>query len=183
MQLPTLPLGSGHARGHYLHDCRPMHAFAPQVAIASHFGRPQPKKQSWAEMRASPHSLAVVASALASRLGPGGDRWAGMAPDCVGPEAQAWVGRLLPGQACLLENTRFHAGDVDNDPAFAKALAELCDIFVCDAFGVMHRDQASVTVGGWACVCMAAPRLIPHRSLLASQLPQGPLFPLCSSLA
>ena len=50
------------------------------------------------------------------------------------------------GQACLLENTRFHAEDVDNDLGFSQALAALCDIFVCDAFGVMHRDQASVTV-------------------------------------
>lgn len=138
LAMQELPTSSMHAWR------RPLHV--AQVAIASHFGRPQPNKQSWAEMRASPHSLAVVASALASRLGTEA-RWAGMAPDCVGPEAEAWVGRLLPGQACLLENTRFHAGDVDNDPAFAKALAALCDVFVCDAFGVMHRDQASVTVG------------------------------------
>ncbi len=49
-------------------------------------------------------------------------------------------------QACLLENTRFHPEEVDNDPAFSAALARLCDVFVCDAFGVVHRDQASVTV-------------------------------------
>ena len=49
-------------------------------------------------------------------------------------------------QACLLENTRFHAGDTSNDDGFAQQLAALCDIFVDDAFGVVHRDQGSVTV-------------------------------------
>lgn len=49
-------------------------------------------------------------------------------------------------QACLLENTRFHAGDTANDPAFAAALGSLADVYVCDAFGVVHRDQGSVTV-------------------------------------
>ena len=62
----------------------------------------------------------------------------------------------MPKQACLLENTRFHAGDTANDPEFAKALAELADIFVCDAFGVVHRDQASVTVGGFVLVLLIA---------------------------
>jgi phosphoglycerate kinase len=51
-----------------------------------------------------------------------------------------------PSQVLLLENTRFHSGDVSNDPGFAAALASLADVYVCDAFGVMHRDQASVTV-------------------------------------
>lgn len=53
-------------------------------------------------------------------------------------------------QICLLENTRFHQGDTSNAPEFAAGLARLCDIFVCDAFGVVHRDQASVTVRGRA---------------------------------
>ncbi len=138
-----------------------------KVAIASHFGRPQPQKQSREAMLASAHSLRIVSSWLLSRLGH--VRFTGLAPDCVGPQAHAKVDDLKPGQvgwmrntvsrqsglesifltqACLLENTRFHVGEVDNDPEFSRALAELCDIFVCDAFGVMHRDQASVTVRG-----------------------------------
>ncbi len=53
-------------------------------------------------------------------------------------------------QVLLLENTRFHAGDAGNDPAFAATLAATCHVFVNDAFGVVHRDQGSVTVGGRA---------------------------------
>lgn len=50
-------------------------------------------------------------------------------------------------QACLLENLRFHGGEGANDDAFARQLAALgCDTYVSDAFGVLHRDQASVTV-------------------------------------
>ena len=65
------------------------------MAIASHFGRPQPRKQTWAEMQAS-HSLGVVASAIAARLGI--ERFTGLAPDCIGPLAVAKVEALQPGQ-------------------------------------------------------------------------------------
>lgn len=50
-------------------------------------------------------------------------------------------------QACLLENLRFHAGEVNNDTGFAQQLAALADVYVSDAFAVCHRQQASVTVG------------------------------------
>lgn len=56
-------------------------------------------------------------------------------------------------QACLLENLRFHAGEVANDPGFAQQLAALgCDTYVSDAFGVLHRQQASVTVSCQGCL-------------------------------
>jgi phosphoglycerate kinase len=51
----------------------------------------------------------------------------------------------LPAKVLLLENVRFHKGETKNDDAFAKQLASLADIYVDDAFGVVHRDQASVT--------------------------------------
>ena len=66
-----------------------------QVAIASHFGRPQPRKQTWEAMQAS-HSLSVVASALHTRLG--SEIFTGLAPDCIGPLAEAKVDALQPGQ-------------------------------------------------------------------------------------
>jgi 3-phosphoglycerate kinase len=62
-------------------------------------------------------------------------------------------------QAVLLENVRFHAGETSNDAAFAGRLAELVDAYVGDAFGVTHRDQASVTVGNThthVCMCVCA---------------------------
>ena len=49
-------------------------------------------------------------------------------------------------QVCLLENLRFHQGEATNSEAFARQLAALADIYVNDAFGVIHRDQASITV-------------------------------------
>lgn len=51
-----------------------------------------------------------------------------------------------PLQLCLLENLRFHAGEAANSDAFARQLASLADIYVNDAFGVVHRDQASISV-------------------------------------
>ena len=66
-----------------------------QVAIASHFGRPEPRKQTWAAMQAS-HGLGVVAAALATRLGDG--KFTGLALDCIGPPAHAMVDALQPGQ-------------------------------------------------------------------------------------
>jgi len=110
-----------------------------RVVVASHLGRPDLGKRP--EDRTA-LSLAPVAEMLAALL----PTFVGLAPDCVGPEVAARVAALKDGQVLLLENTRFHAGDTDNDDAFAGQLAELADVFVNDAFGVVHRAQASVTV-------------------------------------
>jgi len=109
-----------------------------RVVVASHLGRPDLGKRP--EDRTA-LSLAPVAEMLAALL----PTFVGLAPDCVGPEVAARVAALKDGQVLLLENTRFHAGDTDNDDAFAGQLAELADVFVNDAFGVVHRAQASVT--------------------------------------
>jgi phosphoglycerate kinase len=69
-----------------------------------------------------------------------------LAPDCVGPEVAAQAAALAPGQVLLLENLRFHAEEEANDPAFARGLADLGEIYVNDAFGSAHRAHAS-TVG------------------------------------
>jgi phosphoglycerate kinase len=65
-----------------------------------------------------------------------------MAPDCVGPEVEAM--KPAPGGVLLLENLRYHAEEEKNDPAFAKQLASLADLYVDDAFGAAHRAHASV---------------------------------------
>lgn len=67
---------------------------------------------------------------------------------------------LLASQVVLLENTRLHAGDTANDPAFSRALASLADVYVCDAFGVVHRDQGSVTVRWPLCDAACLPSLL-----------------------
>jgi phosphoglycerate kinase len=64
-------------------------------------------------------------------------------PVTVGPEAQAAVAALQPGQVLVLENTRFYKGETKNDPAMAAELAKLGDVYVNDAFGSAHRAHAS----------------------------------------
>src|SRR5215471_14227427 len=100
------------------------------VILASHLGRPKGKPN--AEM-----SLQPAAARLEQLL----KRPVKMAPDCVGPEVEAM--KPAPGEVLLLENLRFHAEEEKNDPAFAKQLAALCDVYVNDAFGSAHRAHAS----------------------------------------
>ena len=100
------------------------------VILASHLGRPKGKHN--AEM-----SLKPVATRLEALL----KVPVKMAPDCVGPEVEAM--KPAPGEVLLLENLRFHAEEEKNDPAFAKQIAALCDLYVNDAFGSAHRAHAS----------------------------------------
>ncbi len=103
-----------------------------KVIVLSHFGRPKagPDKEN---------SLAPVAAAMGGLL----QRHVSLAGDCIGQHAHAIVDAMKPGDICVLENTRFHAGEEKNDPAFVKALAELGDLFVNDAFSAAHRAHAS----------------------------------------
>ena len=87
-------------------------------------------------------SLAPVAARLGELL----EMPVAMAADVVGPDAQAKAAALQPGQLLLLENTRYEKGETRNDPAFAKALADLAGadgVYVSDAFGTVHRAHAS----------------------------------------
>jgi phosphoglycerate kinase len=103
-----------------------------RVVLASHLGRPKGKRKP-------EFSLRPVAPRLAQLLGMG----VSFCEDCIGPDAARAVAELGPGQVILLENLRFHAGEEDDDPDFAKALAELADCYVNDAFGTAHRAHAS----------------------------------------
>jgi phosphoglycerate kinase len=84
-------------------------------------------------------SLAPMAAALGEVLG----RRVRFVEDCTGPAAEQAIDLLSPGDVVVLENTRFHAGEEKNDPAFTAALAKLADIFVNDAFSAAHRAHAS----------------------------------------
>ena len=66
-----------------------------------------------------------------------------LADDVAGPDAQAKAAALQPGQIMLLQNTRFEKGETKNDPAFAKTLADMAELYVSDAFGAVHRAHAS----------------------------------------
>ncbi len=102
-----------------------------KVILLAHFGRPKGVDAS--------QSLAPIAGVLAGHLG----QPVGFAGDCIGPLAKAAVDAMANGDVLCLENTRFHAGEEKNDPAFVKALADNGDLFVNDAFSAAHRAHAS----------------------------------------
>lgn len=104
-----------------------------KLIIASHLGRPKGKV-------APKYSLAPVLKPLESYLG----REVKMAPDCIGPEVEVLVSSMIDGDVLLLENLRFHPEEENNDDAFGKKLAQLCNVYVNDAFAVSHRANASV---------------------------------------
>ena len=103
-----------------------------RVILVSHLGRPEGVSDPQ-------HSLRPVRRALQRLIG----RNVAFVEDLVGTEAREAVTRMVDGEILMLENVRFHPGEKKNDPAFAKALAGLADIFVNDAFGAAHRAHAS----------------------------------------
>jgi len=103
-----------------------------KVILMSHLGRPKGKP-------APEFSMAPVAKRLSELLG----KKVELLANCVGPEVEARVKRMKDGEVVLLENLRFHAQEEKNDPAFAKQLASLGDIYCNDAFGACHRAHAS----------------------------------------
>jgi phosphoglycerate kinase len=104
-----------------------------RVVVMSHFGRPKGVDPS--------QSLRPIVPALSAAIG---GRHVAFASDCIGPEAKRVVDALPPGGVALLENLRFHAEEEQNDEGFAKALAELGDAYVDDAFSAAHRAHASI---------------------------------------
>ena len=100
----------------------------------SHFGRPKGKPDP-------AFSLRPLVEPLEQAIG---GREVTFAEDCIGEEAERVVAALQPGQVALLENLRFHEGEEANSPDFARALAELGDVYVDDAFSAAHRAHASI---------------------------------------
>ncbi|KQT19036.1 phosphoglycerate kinase [Methylobacterium sp. Leaf399] len=103
-----------------------------RVVLLAHFGRPKGKPEPR-------DSLRPVVATLSEMLG----RPVAFADDCIGEAAAAAVAALGDGEVLLLENTRFHAGEETNDPAFTAALAANGDVYVNEAFSAAHRAHAS----------------------------------------
>ena len=103
-----------------------------KAILMSHLGRPKGKPKP-------EFSLKPVAARLEKLLG----KKVFFASDCIGQPAEAAVAALKEGDCLLLENLRYHNEEEANDPAFAKALAKLGDVYVNDAFGSAHRAHAS----------------------------------------
>src|SRR5262245_61270180 len=102
-----------------------------KVILLSHFGRPKGRDPK--------QSLKPVAAEVARIV----KRRVSFAEDCIGQVAQRAAAAMKPGDILCLENTRFHAGEEKNDPAFVAELAKLGDIWVNDAFSAAHRAHAS----------------------------------------
>ena len=103
-----------------------------KVILCSHLGRPKGEFNM-------KYSLAPVAKRLSEKLG----FEVKLAKDVIGPDAKKLVAEVKPGEAILLENVRFQPEEEKNDPAFAKELASMADLYVSDAFGTVHRAHAS----------------------------------------
>lgn len=104
-----------------------------RVILASHLGRPKKGPDP-------AFSLVPAGEKLAELL----DAEVHVPEDCVGDSAKKVVYDLRDGQVCLLENLRFHPEEEKDDPVFAEELKALCDVYVDDAFGSVHRAHASV---------------------------------------
>ena len=109
-----------------------------KVILGAHLGRPKGKPVESMSLRPVVTRLREL---LDHVLGP--QENVAFAPDCVGEVAEELSRQLESGQTLLLENLRFHAGEERNDLAFAEQLADLCEIYVNDAFGAAHRAHAS----------------------------------------
>ena len=103
-----------------------------KTILMSHLGRPKGKVNS-------KYSLKPAAEKIGELLG----KKVILAPDCIGDYVKNIVNNMKPGDIVLLENLRFHEEEEKNEPAFAKQLAELGDVYINDAFGSAHRAHAS----------------------------------------
>jgi phosphoglycerate kinase len=109
-----------------------------KVILCSHLGRPKGKPVATMSLRPIVDHLRLLLDHVI-----GEDENVAFSTDCIGEIATEMADKLESGQTLLLENLRFHAEEEANDPAFAKELASLCDIYINDAFGSAHRAHAS----------------------------------------
>ena len=136
-----------------------------KVILLSHFGRPKGRDPK--------QSLKPVAAEVSRII----KRPVKFADDCIGGVAEQAVAAMKPGDILCLENTRFHAGEEKNDPAFVSALAKLGDIWVNDAFSAAHRAHASTEGLGHKLPAYAGRTMQAEVEALANALenPQRPL--------
>ena len=137
-----------------------------KVILCSHFGRPEGQPDPKYSLRPVYEHLKTLLPNVVVQF----------ATTTVGPAVEQQVADLPNGGVLLLENTRFTKAETDNDPAFAKELAKLGDIFVNDAFGTAHRAHAS-TVGVAAYLPSYAGLLMTREITYLSQIIDHPKRP------
>jgi len=143
-----------------------LRAGGARLVLVSHLGRP--------DGRVVPElSLAPVLARLRELTG----ARATLAPAVVGEQVRELTDRLADGEILMLENIRYEPGETDNDPELARALADLADIYVDDAFGVAHRAHAS-TEGVAHLLPSAAGRLLEREVRALTRILDDPAPPL-----
>jgi phosphoglycerate kinase len=136
------------------------------VVLVSHLGRPEGRREE-------DLSMAPVAARLRELT----DAHVSLAPAVVGAPVSELAEQLGPGELLMLENVRFEPGETRNDPALARALAQLADVYVNDAFGAAHRAHAS-TEGVAHLLPHAAGRLLEREVATLGKILQSPPRPL-----
>ncbi|MCW3029318.1 MAG: Phosphoglycerate kinase [Solirubrobacterales bacterium] len=137
-----------------------------RLVLVSHLGRPEGKQDQSL-------SMAPVVARLRELV----DASITLAPAVVGDQVKALSEKLGEGDVLVLENVRFEPGETSNDPELARALAELADVYVNDAFGAAHRAHAS-TEGVAHLLPSAAGRLLEREVLTLTGILENPARPL-----
>jgi phosphoglycerate kinase len=146
-------------------------AHGAHVILASHLGRPKGGRDPKLSLKPVAEHLAEILHLTVK-----------LAPDCVGADVEAMTRSLDRKEVLLLENLRFHPEEEKNDPAFAKQLAALADVYVDDAFGAAHRAHAS-TEGIARIVPVCAAGFLMKKEVQAlSKITQHPERPLVAIL-
>jgi phosphoglycerate kinase len=140
-----------------------------RLVLVSHLGRPKGPDP------------ALSMQPVADRLGKLTGASVPLAPAVMGPPVRELTKRLEPGQMLMVENVRFEAGEMRNDPALASALAELADLYVDDAFACAHRAHASTCGVGHLLPC-AAGRLMEREVHALRAIVERPARPLVAIL-
>jgi phosphoglycerate kinase len=141
-----------------------------RLVVASHLGRPEDREREL--------SMRPVADRLAELSG----AEVQLAPAVVGEPIRAAADNLLPGDVLMLENVRYEPGETENDPDLARALAELADVYVNDAFGAAHRAHASTEGVAHHVEQVAAGRLLEREVTTLTRLLEDPARPFVAIL-
>jgi phosphoglycerate kinase len=143
-----------------------LRARGARLVLVSHLGRPSGRREQ-----------ALSMAPVAQRLRELSDAEVTLAPAVVGEDVNALTEQLRDGEVLVLENVRFEPGEERNDPEFARALAELADLYVDDAFGAAHRAHAS-NEGVAHLLPSAAGRLLEREVRTLTGILENPSHPL-----
>ena len=141
-----------------------------RLVVVSHLGRPHGERDQRLSMAPVVDRLRELTDAPVT-----------LAPAVVGSAVNELCEQLSAGELLVLENVRFEPGETRNDPAFARALADLADVYVNDAFGSAHRAHASTEVVAHL-LPSAAGRLLESEVRVLSEIVEHPRHPLVAVL-